>query len=114
MMGLSCVVRASAPNSRVVIGAIGVGNKGSWDLREFLGRRDVQVRAVCDVDARARNAAKAFVDAHYGDTSCMATADFRDIITRADIDAVLVATPDHWHSIPVIEAARMGKHVFCQ
>jgi predicted dehydrogenase len=114
MMGLPCVVRAATPSNRVVIGAIGVGNKGSWDLREFLGRRDVQVRAVCDVDARARNAAKAFVDAHYGDTSCMATADFRDIITREDIDAVLVATPDHWHSIPVIEAARMGKHVFCQ
>jgi len=122
VIGFPCFVRASAlglggrtvPSGRVVVGAIGVGNKGSLDLREFLGRRDVQVRAVCDVNARARNAAKVCVDAHYGDASCMATADFRDIIAREDIDAVLVATPDHWHSIPVIEAARSGKHVFCQ
>ena len=121
-VGFPWVVRASAlgldgrtaPSERIVMGAIGVGNKGSWDLREFLGRRDVQVRAVCDVDARARNAAKASVDAHYGDNSCVATVDFRDILAREDIDAVLVATPDHWHSIPEIEAARMGKHVFCQ
>ncbi len=104
----------AAPSNRVTLAAIGVGSKGSLDLREFLGRSDVQYLAVCDVDARARDVAKSAVNAHYGNNDCFATADFRDILVRDNIDGINIATPDHWHAIPTIEAARAGRHVFCQ
>lgn len=121
-VGFPYIVRASAlglagavaPSGRIAMGAIGVGSKGMGDMQEFLARRDVQMVAVCDVDARARSAAKTLVDQHNGGAACVATKDFREVIARADIDAVMIATPDHWHAIPVVAAARAGKDVFCQ
>ncbi len=101
-------------SERIVMGGIGIGNMGTGDRDAFLGRPDVQYVAVCDVRKGARDAAKDKVDRHYDNTDCQAYNDFRELLARTDIDAVHVATPDHWHAIMVIEACRSGKDVYCQ
>ncbi|MBS0260673.1 MAG: Gfo/Idh/MocA family oxidoreductase [Planctomycetes bacterium] len=110
--------RASAdrppPSDRIVMGGIGIGNMGRGDQGAFLGRKDVQYVAVCDVREEFRNHAKAQVDGRYNNKDCQAYNDFRELLARPDIDAVHIATPDHWHAIMVIEACRAGKDVYCQ
>ncbi len=101
-------------SERIVMGGIGIGNMGRGDQGAFLGRPDVQYVAVCDVRGGVRDAAKKKVDEHYKNTDCKAYNDFREMLARTDIDAVHVATPDHWHAIMVIEACRSGKDVYCQ
>jgi hypothetical protein len=104
-----------APASdRIVIGGIGIGNMGNGDQGAYLGRGDVQYVALCDVRKGVRQASKARVDKHYGNQDCQAYNDFRELLGREDIDAVHIATPDHWHAIMVIEACRKGKDVYCQ
>jgi len=104
-----------APASdRIVIGGIGIGNMGNGDQGAYLGRGDVQYVALCDVRKGVREASKARVDKHYGNQDCQAYNDFRELLGREDIDAVHIATPDHWHAIMVIEACRKGKDVYCQ
>jgi len=101
-------------SDRIVMGGIGIGNMGNGDQDAFLGRPDVQYVAVCDVRTAVREGAKGKVDKHYNNQDCQAYGDFREMLARADIDAVHVATPDHWHAIMVIEACRSGKDVYCQ
>ncbi|MFP4055255.1 MAG: Gfo/Idh/MocA family protein [Candidatus Brocadiia bacterium] len=101
-------------SDRIVMGCIGMGGRGNSDMRGFLHRKEVRVVAVCDVIQRKRQAAKTRVDQHYGNTDCADTNDFRDITRRDDIDAVLIATPDHWHAIIAIDACEHGKDVFCE
>ncbi len=103
-----------APGNRIVMGCIGMGGQGRGDMGGFLGFKEVQVVAVCDVVQSHREAAKTQVDQRYGDQGCAAYNDFRQIITRPDIDAVLIATPDHWHAVIAIEAMRHGKDVYCE
>ena len=104
-----------APASdRIVMGGIGIGNMGRGDQNAFLGRGDVQYVAVCDVRKSHVNPAKGKVDGKYQNKDCTAYNDFRELLAREDIDAVHVATPDHWHAIQVIEACRNGKDVYCQ
>jgi predicted dehydrogenase len=100
-------------NSRIGMGFIGMGTQARGLLGGFLGR-ETQVLAVCDVDTNRRNDAKQKVDSRYANTACAAYNDFRDIITRKDIDAVCIATPDHWHAIPMLAALRAGKDVYCE
>jgi len=104
----------SPASERIVMGGIGIGNMGRGDMGAFLGRRDVQYVAVCDVRGGVRDQAKAQVDDRYKNTDCKAYNDFRELLARTDIDAVHVATPDHRHAIIVIEACRSGKDVYCQ
>ena len=99
---------AVAPSNRIVMGAIGVGSMGQGDLRGFLGKREVQMVAVCDVDRKHREQAKRAVDDKYKNNNCKTYLDFRELIGRGDLDAVQLALPDHWHALPVIEAARAG------
>jgi hypothetical protein len=103
-----------APSERIRVGGIGLGNQGGGDFGTFLGRTDVQYLAVCDVRKNVRDSKKAQVDERYKSKDCAAYNDFRELLAREDIDAVHVATPDHWHALVVTEACRHGKDVFCQ
>jgi predicted dehydrogenase len=102
------------PSGRVTIGCIGVGNMGFWHLKSFLGFSDVQVLAVCDVFANKRDRAKGEIERRYGNADSKAYNDYRELIARSDIDAVYIAAPDHWHALMTIDAAKAGKHVYCQ
>jgi predicted dehydrogenase len=104
----------TTPSNRIVVGCIGVGGKGTGDMRGFLQKPQVRVAAVCDVQAELRENARNMVNQHYDSRDCAAYNDFREIIAREDIDAVTIATPDHWHAIPAVMAARAGKDVHCQ
>ena len=104
----------AAASDRIVIGGIGIGNMGNGDQAAYLDRGDVQDVALCDVRKGVREASKDRVDKHYGNQDCQAYNDFRELLAREDIDAVHIATPDHWHAIMVIEACRKGKDVYCQ
>jgi predicted dehydrogenase len=101
-------------SDRIVMGGIGLGNMGAGDQEAFAARPDVQYVAACDVRKSAREAAKGRVDKRYNNADCQVYNDFRELLARTDIDAVHVATPDHWHAILVIEACRLGKDVYCQ
>ena len=103
-----------AASERVVMGGIGIGNQGTGDHAGFLSRADVQYVAVCDVKKEVRERAKGKVDEHYKNGDCTMYNDFRELLARKDIDAVHIATPDHWHSIIVIDACRNGKDAYCQ
>jgi predicted dehydrogenase len=91
------------------------------NTRAFLQQADVQVVAVCDVDAQRRLSAQKTVNDHYGRQvgagqyrGCQVYRDFRELLTRPDIDAVMIATPDHWHAVMAIAAARAGKDIYCE
>ncbi|MHC4680689.1 MAG: Gfo/Idh/MocA family protein [Planctomycetota bacterium] len=103
-----------APSERLTMGAIGLGGQGMHNLRNFLTCVDVRVLAVCDVDTKHRRRAKDTVDAAYDNKDCAAYNDFRDILIHDDIDTALIATPDHWHAIISIEAAKAGKDIYCE
>jgi len=112
--------QATAPSKRFTIGCIGMGKQMGGHLRSYLGRDDVEVVAVCDVDTTRREDAKKKVDEAYtkkaGETykGCAAYNDFREVIARKDIDIVVIATPDHWHAYIAIAAVRAGKDVYCE
>jgi hypothetical protein len=101
-------------SDRIVMGGIGIGRMGSGDQGAFLGRKDVQYVAISDVRKSVRDKYKGRVDGHNKNKDCTAYTDFRELLGRDDIDAVHIATPDHWHAIMVIEACRNGKDVYCQ
>ena len=103
-----------AASDRIVMGGIGIGNMGRGDQGAFLGRGDVQYLAACDVREKNREESKARIDGHYKNADCKVYNDFRELLARPDIDAVHIATPDHWHALLVIEACRQGKDVYCQ
>ena len=104
--------RRPAPSNRIVMGCIGVGGQGTGNMQVFLGQPDVQVVAVCDVDRNHLNNAKSIVDRHYGNGDCAAYTDFRGLLARKDLDAISLATPDHWHAIPAIMAMNAGLDVY--
>lgn len=112
---------AIPPSERIQLGFIGVGTQGRGLLGNCLGRANVAVVAVCDVDQTRRNAARQTVEAHYAKKNeagspkiCTAFADFRDLLARPDIDAVVIATPDHWHAFTGMLAAKAGKDIYCE
>ena len=103
-----------AASNRIVMGAIGVGSMGTGDMRGFLRKNEVQMVAVCDVDKKNRDKAKKTVDEKYGNSDCGTYLDFRELIGRGDLDAVQLALPDQWHSIPAVAAARAGLDIHAQ
>ena len=109
-----------APSAKLNLGFIGVGTMGRGHLRSFLGDPGVRVVAVSDVVAERRDDAKKIVDTHYSkgkkadSKACLAFEDFRDLLKSKDIDAVVIATPDHWHAIPCVLAARAKKDIYCE
>ena len=117
----STVFGANAPSNRLHMGCIGVGRMGRGDMRSFMGFKDLQVVAVCDVDSNRAKDALQLVEQKYADhkrsgtyKGCAVTGDFREVTGRDDIDVVMVCTPDHWHILPAIEAAKAGKDIFLQ
>lgn len=108
------------PNDRITLGFIGLGTMGRGHLGGFLGMSDVQVLAVCEVVRERRESAHKMVQDRYSKDQkseakgCQAYIDFRELLDRKDIDAVVIATPDHWHTIPCILAARAKKDIYCE
>jgi predicted dehydrogenase len=106
---------ATAPSDRILMGGIGIGGRGGYDLSVLLQEADVHFVAVCDVQKTRRDAAKNAVDSRYGNTDCAAYRDFRDLLAeRTELDAVLIATGDRWHAAASILALKAGKDVFCE
>jgi predicted dehydrogenase len=104
----------ASANQKIRVGAIGCGKQMGGLLPASLRSPEIQVVAVCDVDTTRREAAKKRVDDAYGNTSCAAYVDFREIMARDDIDAVVCATPDHWHAGVILAAAAAGKDIYCE
>jgi predicted dehydrogenase len=121
-----------APSNRITLAVIGTGNQGFNDIKSFLLDGRVQLVAVCDVNRESagywdgkiggREPARRLIDEHYAKKAsaaktyraCGASADFREILGRDDIDAVEICTPDHWHALMVVEACKAKKDIYCQ
>lgn len=112
---------APAANERITLACIGMGNQGGVDTRMLLADPRVQIVASCDVDLSRAQSMAASIDEAYAKKSpsgqfkgCAVTQDFRELIAREDIDAVMVATPDHTHALIAVAAARAGKDIYCE
>lgn len=104
-----------APSERILMGGIGLGGRGSYDLGWMLSEADVQWVAVCDALKSRREAAKRIVDGKYGNQDCAVYGDMRQLLAeRIDVDAVLIATGDRWHALASVLAMRAGKDVYCE
>jgi predicted dehydrogenase len=104
-----------APSKQITLGCIGVGTHGSKvNLPSFLEQDDCRVLAVCDVFRDRREQARDAVNKKYGNTDCVAFEDFRAVLARRDLDAVVITTPDHWHVTMATMAIEAGKMVFCE
>jgi len=119
-----------APSDRINLAFIGSGNQAMNDIRDFVTDKRVQITAICDVNKQStgywdgklggRDVGINLVNGFYSEltgkkyTGCLGFEDFREVIARKDIDAVEVVIPDHWHSIPVLMAAKAGKDIYCQ
>ncbi len=117
----STVLGATAPGSRINLGCIGAGFQWQWDTSAFLALEDIQIVAICDVDRKRREHAKTVVEEAYANNRRSGTFrgvdlynDFRELLARDDIDAVAIATPDHWHALIAIAASNAGKDIYCQ
>ncbi|MDA3924473.1 MAG: Gfo/Idh/MocA family oxidoreductase [Kiritimatiellae bacterium] len=105
---------AVAPSERIVMGVVGTGGRGRHDLGWMLGEKDVQFVAVCDVQKKNRDQAKKDVDGRYENKDCAVYRDFRELLARKDIDAVVIATGDRWHTPVSIQAMKAGKDMYCE
>lgn len=105
---------ATAAGERITLGVIGIGPRCTYDLKAMLGFNDVQCLAIADVQASRREAGKTLVDEHYGNKDCEVYSDFRELLGRDDVDAVLIATGDRWHGPASILAAEAGKDVYSE
>lgn len=122
----------NAPSNRITLGIIGCGNQSTVDLPQWLANEDCQVVAVCDVNRASygykndkqflgREPQRDFVNAFYAKKAASGSfkgvdmySDFRDLLARPDLDAVAIITPDHWHAVQTVLAARAGKDIYCQ
>ena len=105
---------AVPPSEQIVLGGIGIGNRGTYDLGCFLEEPDVRFIAVCDIKAERRRAIKKKADDKYGNQNCATYRDMRELLARPDIDAVLIATGPNWHCTAATLAAKAGKDVYCE
>ncbi len=126
------VLGAHAPSKRLNVAVIGTGNQGVQDMRLFLAEDDCQVVAVCDVNRASagyksadqflgREPGRQIVNAWYAEQTragsyrgCAAYNDFREVLARPDVDAVVIVVPDHWHRVMTVMAAAAGKDIYCE
>jgi predicted dehydrogenase len=105
----------TSPNNRITVGFIGTGDHGvNWNLAHYLRHKDAQVVAACDVDSHHLFRASETINDRYQNEDCFTTRDFREVLARKDIDAVMISTPDHWHTLISIMAVQAGKDVQCE
>jgi predicted dehydrogenase len=103
-----------SPSNRIAVGCIGVGPQGRGVMGGFLGLNDARIVAVCDVAKTNLEAARQQVSQRYQDNACATFTDYRELLARKDIDAVLIASPDHWHVPMSVAAARAGKDIYLE
>ena len=103
----------AAASDRINVGFIGLGGMGRGRLSQFMSHPDVNVGALCDVDGEHLDGAAALVEKRRG-AKPFTARDFRRVLDRKDLDAVMIATPDHWHALPTIQACQAGKDVFVE
>lgn len=105
---------ASAPSERINLGVIGIGARCRYDLASMLKFDDIRCVAIADVQQSRRDEGKKMVDEAYGNSDCQLYRDFRELLDRPDIDAVLIATGDRWHAAASMLAAEAGKDVYSE
>lgn len=103
-----------SPSEKINLGAIGIGARGQEDFGVFLGRKDIRFRAICDIRRIRREYCRDTANQLYNDTDCATYIDMNELLQREDIDAVLIATGDRWHTMASITAAKYGKDVYCE
>lgn len=108
----------TAASDRITLGCIGTGSRGTTLLRSFLPFKEARVVAVCDVATDRRTLARKLAEKQYGakaaGAGCQATGDFRKVLARKDVDAVVIASQDHWHALIAVAAAKAGKAIYCE
>lgn len=111
-LGLNGTVK---PSERIILGAVGIGRRGTHDMKWMLAEKDIQFVAICDARKERREAVKQMADEHHGNTDCKMYADMREFLAeRTDIDAILTATGDRWHALSAIMCMRAGKDVYSE
>src|SRR5437870_878304 len=101
-----------APSERVTLGVVGWGMQGPGNTNEFLRIKDCQVVAACDLDKNHLDRALNTINKHYQNQDCKPYHDYREMMARTDIDAVMLAVPDHWHALAATEAAKHKKDIY--
>src|SRR5438067_2396781 len=102
----------STPSGRITMGMVGCGGMGNGNADSFLRQQDCQIVAACDAVKNHLAAMVKKVNTHYKNEDCRGYSDFRELMARKDIDVVMLALPDHWHSIAAVEAARQKKDIY--
>ena len=105
--------KVAGANRRVRVGLIGCGGMGTGDLRDML-KSGAECVALCDVDDDQVAKVRATIDKTFNQKPALATRDFRRVLERKDIDAVIVGTPDHWHALQTVMACEAGKDVYVE
>ncbi len=103
---------ATPPSEKIRIGTIGCGGMGSSDTKAVLNLKDTLVIAGADVDGKKREGFAKLVNQHYANTDCKVVKDFRELLAMPGLDAVIIATPDHWHGVAAVAALKAGKDVY--
>ena len=102
----------TAPSERITMGVVGWGSQGPGNTRAFMSHPDCQVVAACDLDQNHLQSALKTINGHYGNDDCRPYHDYREVMARKDIDAVMLAVPDNWHALISTEAARNKKDIY--
>ena len=100
------------PSGKITMGVIGWGSQGPGDAQSFYGQDDCQMVAACDVDKNRLRTAVNTINRHYGNTDCASYHDYRELLARPDMDAVMIAVPDNWHALVATEAASHGLDIY--
>ncbi|MDG2124979.1 MAG: Gfo/Idh/MocA family oxidoreductase, partial [Verrucomicrobiales bacterium] len=108
----SSVFGQNAPSNRITMGVVGWGMMGPGNTNNFIGQKDCQVVATCDIDKNALKSATDRVNGKYKNKDCKAYHDYKEMLARDDIDSVMLAVPDNWHCLTAVDAANAGKDIY--